>query len=247
MVEFFKYSINSILYQRGLYPPKKFTPCKHYNLQMMLTTDNELQTYLNNVLTQLQNWLLNGQVNRLVLVIASQNNPNNILERWQFNIITEKVEWQQQNSNNSNNNSNNNNNNNENNRNAANMYNFEMKSNDFGNNNNNNNGNNNNGSKNTRNKVLKNAKNGKSLKEIQREIQAIMRQITSSVTFLPLLDGPCSFDLLVYTDKKCNIPRQWEQSDPKFVNNSENVKLRSFTTRVTINTKQQQKKKQKQH
>ncbi|CAN0508967.1 unnamed protein product, partial [Scytosiphon promiscuus] len=30
-------------------------------------------------------------------------------------------------------------------------------------------------------------------------IQNVIRQITSSVTFLPLLDEPCSFDLLVYT------------------------------------------------
>ena len=36
VVEFFQYSINSILYQRGIYPPEKFTPTKHYNLQMMI-------------------------------------------------------------------------------------------------------------------------------------------------------------------------------------------------------------------
>ena len=34
-------------------------------------------------------------------------------------------------------------------------------------------------------------------KEITGEIQAIIRQITASVTFLPLLNSPCTFDLLV--------------------------------------------------
>ena len=40
----------------------------------------------------------------------------------------------------------------------------------------------------------------KSEKEVMGEIQAIIRQITASVTFLPLLEESCSFDLLVYTD-----------------------------------------------
>ena len=31
----------------------------------------------------------------------------------------------------------------------------------------------------------------KEAKEISKEIQAIIRQITASVTFLPLLDEPC--------------------------------------------------------
>lgn len=39
----------------------------------------------------------------------------------------------------------------------------------------------------------------KSQKEITQEIQAIIRQITASVTFLPLLNEPCCFDLLIYT------------------------------------------------
>jgi mitotic spindle assembly checkpoint protein MAD2 len=47
----------------------------------------------------------------------------------------------------------------------------------------------------------------KSQKEITQEIQAIIRQITASVTFLPLLNEPCCFDLLIYTGSlgcRCN-------------------------------------------
>lgn len=69
-------------------------------------------------------------------------------------------------------------------------------------------------------------------KEITSEIQAIIRQITASVTFLPLLNDPCTFDLLVYTDAKSSVPEQWEESDPRFITNANDVKLRSFTTKV---------------
>mmetsp|Transcript_9325 Transcript_9325/g.25321 ORF Transcript_9325/g.25321 Transcript_9325/m.25321 type:complete len:153 (-) Transcript_9325:1712-2170(-) len=72
----------------------------------------------------------------------------------------------------------------------------------------------------------------KTLKEIHGEIQAIIRQVTASVTFLPLLNEPCSFDLLVYTDKDAVVPTKWEDSDPCYIMNSQEVKLRSFTTSV---------------
>lgn len=72
----------------------------------------------------------------------------------------------------------------------------------------------------------------KSIKEIHGEIQAIIRQITASVTFLPLLNEPCSFDLLVYTKKEAALPAKWEDSDPCYIMNSQEVKLRSFTTSV---------------
>ena len=69
-------------------------------------------------------------------------------------------------------------------------------------------------------------------KEIQAEIAAIQRQITASVTFLPLNDEPCAFDLLVYTNEDVDVPKAWEESDPKLIVNSDEVRLRSFTTKV---------------
>ena len=38
----------------------------------------------------------------------------------------------------------------------------------------------------------------KPVKEITKEIQAIMRQITASVSFLPVVDELVQFDLLVF-------------------------------------------------
>ena len=48
------YAINSILYQRGIYPSEKFDYTTKYNLKIVETCDDQLKEYLNNVLTQLE-------------------------------------------------------------------------------------------------------------------------------------------------------------------------------------------------
>lgn len=70
----------------------------------------------------------------------------------------------------------------------------------------------------------------KSEKEIQGEIQSIFRQITASVTFLPQLDGNCTFNVLVYADADSDVPIEWGDSDAKEIKNGEKVQLRSFST-----------------
>eukprot|EP00850_Spirogloea_muscicola_P000789 SM000003S11034 [mRNA] locus=s3:542820:544629:+ [translate_table: standard] len=72
----------------------------------------------------------------------------------------------------------------------------------------------------------------KSDKEITNEIQAIIRQITASVTFLPLLEEACTFDLLAYTGIESQVPSTWEESDARIIANPQEVKLRSFSTKV---------------
>ncbi len=42
--------------------------------------------------------------------------------------------------------------------------------------------------------------------DIQSEIQSIFRQITASVTFLPQLEGDCTFNVLVYADADSEVP-----------------------------------------
>eukprot|EP00727_Mastigamoeba_balamuthi_P006470 m51a1_g2443 Mitotic spindle assembly checkpoint protein MAD2 (200) ;mRNA; r:867823-868666 len=168
--EFFAYSINSILYQRGVYPPEDFKRVEHYGLTMLVTTDNELQKYLSSVLSQLRQWLADGSVKKLVLVVSGLESGQT-LERWTFAIQTTRP--------------------------AAGAQPAE-----------------------------------KPLAEIQAEIRAIIRQITASVTFLPLLDEPCSFDLLVFTDMDVGVPTLWEESDPKYIAKSQEVRLRSFTTKI---------------
>ncbi|KAH0542060.1 hypothetical protein FGG08_003525 [Glutinoglossum americanum] len=70
----------------------------------------------------------------------------------------------------------------------------------------------------------------KSEEQIQGEIQAIFRQITASVTFLPMLDGNCTFNVLVYADADSEVPMEWGDSDAKEIENGEKVQLRSFST-----------------
>merc|ERR1712083_989129 len=69
-------------------------------------------------------------------------------------------------------------------------------------------------------------------KKIKGEIRNVIRQITASVTFLPLLDCLCSFDILIYTHTDTAVPTEWGESDPCYIINSEEVKLRSFSTGV---------------
>mmetsp|Transcript_58616 Transcript_58616/g.115254 ORF Transcript_58616/g.115254 Transcript_58616/m.115254 type:complete len:211 (-) Transcript_58616:97-729(-) len=171
--EFFNFSVNSILYQRGIYPPESFKRTTGYNLTMMVTTDESLVSYLNNILRQLEEWLTNGSVQKLILVIKGKESGET-LERWVFDVECRQKE----------------------------------------------------------NEGAQTAVSDKSPKEISQEIQAIIRQITASVTFLPLLNEPCAFDLLVYADKQATVPVTWEDSDPCLIANAEQVKLRSFDTKL---------------
>lgn len=47
--------------------------------------------------------------------------------------------------------------------------------------------------------------------------------------FLPISG---KFDLLVYTDKDLEVPESWGESGPQFIADSEEVRLRSFTTTI---------------
>ncbi|KAM6895009.1 mitotic spindle assembly checkpoint protein MAD2A [Lycodopsis pacificus] len=171
VAEFFSFGINSILYQRGIYPPETFTRVTHYDMTLQLTTDPKLKNYLTNVVSQLKEWLFECTVQKFVLVITCLE-TNEVLERWQFDIECDKS--------------------------AKDIS----------------------------------APREKSIKTIQAEIRSVIRQVTATVTFLPLLETPCAFDLLVYTDKEVMVPDKWEESGPQMINQSEEMRLRSFTTSI---------------
>ena len=42
VTEFFGYAVNSILYQRGIYPPETFRRVSKYGLTMLVTSDDAL-------------------------------------------------------------------------------------------------------------------------------------------------------------------------------------------------------------
>ena len=65
--------------------PEDFSMVKKYGLNMLVTNDDGLKTYINKVISQLSEWLLGNQVSKLVLAIVSKESKET-LERWQFDI-----------------------------------------------------------------------------------------------------------------------------------------------------------------
>ena len=50
------------------------------------------------------------------------------------------------------------------------------------------------------------------------------------MTFLPQLDGNCTFNVLVYADADSDVPLEWGDSDAKEIKDAEKVQLRGFST-----------------
>ncbi len=174
VTEFFGYSINSILYQRGVYPPEMFFRVNKYGLTLLVSNDPSLTKYITKILEHVKEWLLSASAQKLVLVINSIEDKE-VLERWVFNIEAFAPSVSEASGN-----------------------------------------------------VVE-----KSEKEINKEIAAIIRQITASVSFLPLLQERCEFDMLVYTSADAIVCDKWEDSDAKLVKkNAVDVKLKSFSTRL---------------
>lgn len=51
---FIDYGINSILFQRGLYPPESFKGDENYGLTILMSTDNKIKEFLSTTLEQLK-------------------------------------------------------------------------------------------------------------------------------------------------------------------------------------------------
>ncbi|KAL8701780.1 MAG: hypothetical protein Q9201_004728 [Fulgogasparrea decipioides] len=187
VAEFFEYCINTILYQRGVYPASDFTVVKNYGLNMLVTSDHQTKAYIKKIMSQLNKWMVGGKVSKLVVVITSKETGEHV-ERWQFDVqIFNKTSKKS----------------------------TTAKSSD---------------KENAAPVEDPNHQSEKSEEEIKSEIRPIFRQITASVTFLPQLNGNCTFNVLVYADADSDVPIEWGDSDAKEVKNAEKVQLRSFST-----------------
>jgi len=167
---------------------------------MLVSSDDQVKAYIKKIMSQLDKWMVGGKISKLVVVITSKDTGEH-MERWQFDVQ---------------------------------IFNRGKSS----------------KSKRTTDKenavpeyvpradaddtmLMKNRAEPapeKSEKEIQDEIQSIFRQITASVTFLPQLEGDCTFNVLVYADADSEVPMEWGDSDAKEIKNAEKVQLRSFST-----------------
>lgn len=83
--DFFNFSVQSILYQRGIYPAEDFRPVKKYGLQMLITTDDGLEAYIEDCLKQVKEWIEAGKLSRLVVAIVEKE-TGDTRERWQFDL-----------------------------------------------------------------------------------------------------------------------------------------------------------------
>ncbi|EER31970.1 conserved hypothetical protein [Candida tropicalis MYA-3404] len=177
--DYFEFALNSILYQRGIYPQEDFVTVRKYDLPMVISDDYEVQQYIKNIMKQIKKWVYGSQINKFVIVIVSKSDLENI-ERWEFNVETKEIETGESNS---------------------------------------------------------TEEEEKPRSEIQKEIRAIIRQITSSVSYLPVLkDDEYTFNVLVYTDPTTTIPIEWSdtQGDGRILSgdNVDNVAFTSFSTDI---------------
>ncbi|KAH8596525.1 mitotic spindle checkpoint component mad2 [Bisporella sp. PMI_857] len=85
VADFFEYSINTILFQRGVYPAEDFTPVKKYGLTMLVSQDAQVKAYIKKIMTQLKEWMLGGKISKLVVVITNKDTGEHV-ERWQFDV-----------------------------------------------------------------------------------------------------------------------------------------------------------------
>ncbi|WVQ74511.1 hypothetical protein IAR50_004112 [Cryptococcus sp. DSM 104548] len=188
VTEFFDYSINNILYQRGVYPPEEFKMVKKYGLQMLRLTNEDVQEYISTILAQVKEWILESSLTRLVLAIKSADTGETV-ERWQFDLYTEDSALDPLP-----------------------------------------------GGPSTTAKGSK--KKDKTEKEVQGEISQIIKQITSTVTFLPMPEGEYTFNILAYHNGSSEaseaVPATWGDADPHLIDKGkvEQVRLRSFSTNV---------------
>ncbi|CEH15330.1 mitotic spindle checkpoint component mad2 [Ceraceosorus bombacis] len=190
--EFFEYSLQSILYQRGVYPPEDFKTVRKYGLQMLVSLDDAMTEYVERAKKQLEEWLLKGAISRVVVAIIDTENGETV-ERWQFdvNVMNKSHEANGK----------------------ENEAPVQASSGKAG---------------------AKGAKGPKTDDQVKAEIAAIIKQITASCTFLPMLEDQCSFTLLAYTNASEPIPIEWAESDARLIaeGQAEQVRLRSFSTAI---------------
>ncbi|KAH8835725.1 spindle assembly checkpoint protein [Flagelloscypha sp. PMI_526] len=175
VTEFFRFAVNTILFQREVYPSDDFVMVKKYGQTLLVTEDPALENYLKRILSQVEKWLLSGSVTQLVLAIISKD-TRTPLERWVFDIhLVEPPADSDA------------------------------------------------------------PPPPKPESEIAAEIRAILKQIISMVTYLPVIQEPTVFNILAYTKDSAEVPaNEWVDTDPLAIeaSKSQQVKMRSFSTDV---------------
>lgn len=191
------YGVNSILFQRGIYPAETFNPIQQYGLTILMSKDEKIKEFLKNVLGKAEGWLkiwedpgaslidqfpwtewlAQNKVEKFSLIVSNVHSKE-VLECWDFKVDAEPLDQNE-----------------------------------------------------SPNPIDPNTKtSSKELKKIQGEIGAVMRQIAATISYLPLLECVCSFDLLIHCEKELDIPTNWNETDGISIKNSQVVNLKAFST-----------------
>lgn len=177
-----EYGVNSILFQRGIYPPEDFQSQQQYGLTILMSTNNKICEFIEQVLRQAEKWMARNELDKVSLIITNVHTKET-LECWDFKVQPDPE-----------------------------------------------------ASSGTSDTILPDGSVGptsnKELKRIQQEIGSVMRQISATVSYLPLIDGICSFDIHIHTLKDCDVPEKWDETNAVYIQNSQVVQLRSFSTGV---------------
>lgn len=171
------YGINSILFQRGIYPPEQFTSVQQYGLTILMSKDEKIIAFLRNVLTQVQEWLAQNQVDKISMIITNVHTKE-VLECWDFKVQNELGD-------------------------SAGATKLDPNN---------------------------PPTSSKELKKIQAEIRDVMRQIAATISYLPLIESICTFDLLIHTLKDSEVPELWSPTADAKIENAQTVQLKSFST-----------------
>ncbi|KAG8690761.1 Mitotic spindle checkpoint component mad2 [Ceratobasidium sp. 394] len=85
IIEFLYYAVNSILFYRGVYESEDFRAVTKYEQDLVITRDDEVTKFLDRFFKQVEVWLGQNLIHRVILVIVSKD-TGKTLERWVFNL-----------------------------------------------------------------------------------------------------------------------------------------------------------------
>ncbi|UYV80987.1 MAD2L1 [Cordylochernes scorpioides] len=187
--------VNSILYQRGVYPEEFFIRENKYDLTVYMSVNPGVIEFLDRILDKLKEYLAMDCVDKLVMVLANIKTKE-ILERWEFTITCDKSHPKDENGT------------------PGSGHDIHA----------------------VRLCTYKCARApkpiAKPLKTIQNEIRDVLRQIAASISFLPLIEDQCSFDLLLLIKKDVTLPDSWLDTHLHLIKDCEHLQFRSFSTSV---------------
>lgn len=194
------------MYQRGIYPESSFNIVQQYGLTLLMSKDEKIEAFLKNVLTQVEgNMIFIEYVAR----IFERSSSSCHFAEWVATNLVEKISLIITNAHS---------------REVLECWEFKVE-----------NEGNENDSKVSNGDAInntdpKNPTSSKDLHRIQLEIRDVMRQISATITYLPLLDCICSFDILLHTLNGCEIPENFNETADVQIQNAQAVELKSFST-----------------